>query len=60
MTEKKYDVLTSGYVSMDQMVKIQTPARVGYTSIITNKTNMQINYGGCGTNIACNMSRLGM
>ena len=58
--EKVYDVLTSGYVSMDHMLKIQTPARVGYTSIITNRTNTKINYGGCGVNIACDLSRLGM
>lgn len=57
---KQYDVLTSGYVSMDHMLKIQTPARVGYTSIITNRTNTKINYGGCGVNIACDLSRLGM
>ncbi len=58
--DKIYDVITGGYVSMDHMLKIQTPARVGYTSIITNSTNTKINYGGCGVNIACDMSRLGM
>ena len=28
----KTDVLTSGYVSMDHIIKIDTPAKVGFTS----------------------------
>lgn len=58
--DKKYDVLTSGYVSMDHMVKIKTPAEVGFTSLISNKSNTDIYYGGCGVNVACALSRLGM
>lgn len=56
---KHYDVLTSGYVSMDHIVKIKTPAAVGFTSLIKNKTNSEIYYGGCGVNIACALARLG-
>lgn len=56
---KHYDVLTSGYVSMDHIVKIKTPAVVGFTSLIKNKTNSEIYYGGCGVNIACALARLG-
>ena len=52
MKEYKYDVLTSGYVSMDHIIKIAEPARVGFTSIVTNADNTKINYGGCGVNIA--------
>ena len=48
----KTDVLTSGYVSMDHIIKIDTPARVGFTSLVTNKSNAQIFYGGCSVNIA--------
>ena len=29
----KTDVLTSGYVSMDHIIKIDTPAKVGFTSL---------------------------
>ena len=35
----KVDVLTSGYVSMDHIIKIATPAKVGFTSLVTNKSN---------------------
>ena len=57
---KKYDVITSGYVSMDHMLKIRTPAAVGFTSLIENKTNSKIYYGGCSVNIAYALCRLGM
>lgn len=33
----KVDVLTSGYVSMDHIIKIATPAKVGFTSLVSNK-----------------------
>ena len=59
MKEYKYDVLTSGYVSMDHIIKIAEPARVGFTSIVTNADNTKNNYGGCGVNIASALCRLG-
>lgn len=55
----KYDVLTSGYVSMDRIIKIDSPARIGYTSLVTNADNVQIQYGGCSVNIAVALSKLG-
>lgn len=57
---KPMDFLTSGYVSMDHMVKIKSPARIGFTSLIANKTNMDIYYGGCSVNIAYALCRLGL
>jgi adenosine kinase len=57
---KQYDVVTSGYVSMDRIVKIKTPASVGFTSLIENKTCADIYYGGCSVNIAYNLCRLGI
>ena len=60
MVMKKYDVITSGYVSMDHMLKIRTPAVVGFTSLIENKTNSKIYYGGCSVNIAYALCRLGL
>lgn len=56
---KHYDVLTTGFVSMDRIVKIKSPARVGYTSLISNRDNAQIYYGGCPINIAYLLARLG-
>lgn len=55
----KYDVITSGYVSMDHIIKIDSPARIGYTSLVTNADNVQIQYGGCSVNIAVALSKLG-
>lgn len=57
---KKYDVIVSGYVSMDHMLKIKTPAAVGFTSLIENKTNSRIYYGGCSVNIAYALCKLGL
>ncbi|MDO4478618.1 MAG: PfkB family carbohydrate kinase [Lachnospiraceae bacterium] len=54
-----YDVLINGYVSMDHILKIETPARVGFTSIISNADNIKTNYGGCGPNIAVSLCKLG-
>lgn len=53
-----YDVIVSGYVSMDRVIKIATPARVGFTSIVKNKDNTQVNYGGCSTNICYLLAKL--
>jgi adenosine kinase len=53
-------VLTSGYISLDHIVKIKSPARVGFTSIIENKTCGDIQFGGCSVNIAYALARLGL
>jgi sugar/nucleoside kinase (ribokinase family) len=55
-----WDVITSGYVSLDRIVKIQGPARVGLTSLITNADNARVYYGGCSINIAWQLARLGL
>lgn len=60
MSAKKYHVVTSGYVSMDRIIKIKTPANVGFTSIVENRNNTEIQYGGCSVNIAHNLCRLGL
>ena len=57
---KRFDVITSGYVSMDHIIKIKEPARVGFTSLIENKTNSKIYYGGCSVNIAHSLCKLGI
>ena len=58
--EKRYDVITSGYVSMDRIIKLQSPARVGFTSLVSNKTSADICYGGCSVNISYDLCRLGV
>ena len=45
---------------MDHIIKIASAARVGFTSIVTNKSNVDIHYGGCSVNIAYALCRLGM
>ncbi|MEG1244513.1 MAG: PfkB family carbohydrate kinase, partial [Oscillospiraceae bacterium] len=54
----KYDAIISGYVSMDRVVRINTPAKVGFTSIVNNSDNAKIYYGGCSTNIAYLLAKL--
>ncbi len=60
MSGKKYDLIASGYVSMDRIIKLEAPARVGFTSLISNKNNADIQYGGCAVNIACDLKKLGI
>lgn len=54
----KYDAIISGYVSMDRVIRINTPAKIGFTSIVNNSDNSKIYYGGCSTNIAYLLARL--
>ena len=56
----QYDVITSGYVSMDRIIKLKTPARVGFTSLVENRTSADIRYGGCSVNISYDLCRLGV
>jgi len=55
-----WDVITSGYVSLDRIIKITTPARVGFTSLISNADNSKTFFGGCSINIAWQLARLGL
>lgn len=54
----KYDAIISGYVSMDRVIRINTPAKIGFTSIVNNSDNAKIYYGGCSTNIAYLLAKL--
>lgn len=56
----KYDIITSGYISLDRIIKTKTQVRYGYTSIIENSDNARIYYGGCPTNIAYLAAKLGL
>lgn len=48
----KYDIVTSGYISMDRIIKVENSIKVGYTSIISNSDNAKVYYGGCPINIS--------
>lgn len=56
----KYDVVISGYISMDRIIRVANPLKVGYTSIITNSDNAKVYYGGCSVNIACILGKMGL
>ena len=56
----RYDVITSGYVSLDRIIKITSPLGVGFTSLVENSDNAKIYYGGCSINIAYHLARLGL
>jgi len=55
---KKYDVICSGYISLDQIIRIDQPTQVGKTSLVTNANHRQLYYGGCHLNVAYALSRL--
>lgn len=57
---KKYDVVTSGYVSLDRIINILSPLKVGFTSLVENCNNAKIYYGGCSVNIAYVLAKLGL
>lgn len=53
-----YDLIVSGYVSMDRVVKLEQAAHPGKTSIISDKSATAIHYGGCGMNVGVALSKL--
>jgi adenosine kinase len=55
-----YDLVTSGYCSLDRIIKVDSSIGVGRTSIITNHNNNEIYFGGCNVNVAVNLARLKM
>ncbi|MEG1716644.1 MAG: carbohydrate kinase family protein [Lachnospiraceae bacterium] len=57
--KNRFDVVTSGYVSMDHIIRIATPAQIGFTSLVTNKNNTKVFPGGCSVNIAYALCKLG-
>ncbi|PKL00248.1 MAG: kinase [Tenericutes bacterium HGW-Tenericutes-1] len=53
-----FDLIASGYCSMDRIIKIDPKAKISKTSIVQNDDNSVIRYGGCGINVATCLSRL--
>lgn len=58
--KEKIDVITSGYVSMDHIIRIASPAKIGVTSLVTNKANTKVFPGGCSVNISYALCKLGV
>lgn len=54
------EVLVSGYVSLDRIINIKKVPVVGKTSIVENKTNSDIFFGGCSVNISFLLSKMGI
>ncbi len=55
-----YVIVTSGYISMDRIIKVESPLNPGYTSIISNSDNTRVYYGGCPINISYLMAKMGL
>ena len=53
------DVLAVGYPSLDRIIRLKTPPRIGQTALITNENSDQHFFGGCAVNITCLLSSLG-
>ncbi len=56
---QKYSLIGSGYTSMDRLIKLRSPAGVGFTSLISNADHSAIHYGGCSPNICYTLNKLG-
>lgn len=56
----QYDVITSGYVSMDRIIKLKTPRARGLILLAGKRTSADIRYGGCSVNISYDLCRLGI
>ena len=54
-----FDIVTSGYMSIDRVVKIKSPLKVGETSIIKNSDNTKPFYGGCPINVSYLLAKMG-
>lgn len=55
-----YDVIVSGYISLDRVIKLREPMKVGKTSLVQNHEHLHPEYGGCGMNFAVDLTQLGM
>lgn len=55
-----YDVIVSGYISLDRVIKVSDEMTYGKTSIVSNHEHLFPEYGGCGINFAIDVSKLGL
>lgn len=54
-----YDLIINGYTSFDHIIKLDSQATVGKTSLIKNKESNKFYWGGCSINVSVGLSRLG-
>ncbi|MBO1265096.1 carbohydrate kinase family protein [Proteiniclasticum sp. SCR006] len=54
-----FDIVTSGYMSIDRIIKIKSPLKTGETSIIRNADNTKPYYGGCPINVSYLLAKMG-
>ena len=53
------DMIVSGYISVDRIIRIGAPAKVGVTSLVQNNDNGKAYFGGNASNIAACAAKLG-
>ena len=53
------DMIVSGYISVDRIIRIGAPAKVGVTSLVQNHDNGKAYFGGNASNIAACAAKLG-
>lgn len=58
-TVKDIDCVVVGYAGVDRIIRLADPAEKGKTSLVLNKNNREITYGGNGSNVAVCMAKLG-
>lgn len=55
---KSVDLVASGYLSFDRIVRIDRPAQVGQTSIVLNADSPDVHFGGCSVNVCALLGKL--
>ena len=56
----RIDIVAAGYPSLDRIIKLESEPRTGFTSIIRDRSDEKLHYGGCNINIAYTAARLGL
>lgn len=56
---RKIDLVASGFISFDRIVKIDRPPQIGRTSVVLNANSADVHFGGCSINICYLLAKLG-
>lgn len=54
-----FDLVASGYISIDHIIRLKEKPHVGRTAIIDERTDLSPSFGGCGINVCVLLSKLG-
>ena len=60
MSDKAIDIIAAGYPSLDRIIKLSSAPRTGFTSIIEDRGDEVLHFGGCNINVAYTAARLGL